>query len=167
MVISILPVPLSRQVFKVTLDLKYPNDTLNNCAQDFGYIYQGLESVFIAHTKFKKKTKLRLKSFFDFLPPLGSFRIPTSLRTQQGKSLWPAALFHPHTSILLLCFHITSPYSFDDIFNRWYPEVYHFSKEVTIIVMGCKRPAWGQVAGEEVEEKWVGVCDLPQGPGDG
>eukprot|EP00069_Balaena_mysticetus_P012813 bmy_07822T0 len=47
-------------------------------------------------------------------------------------------LFYPDASILLLCFDVTSPYSFDNISNRWYPEVNHFCKEVPIIVVGCK-----------------------------
>ncbi|XP_057409207.1 rho-related GTP-binding protein RhoD isoform X2 [Balaenoptera acutorostrata] len=47
-------------------------------------------------------------------------------------------LFYPDASVLLLCFDVTSPYSFDNISNRWYPEVNHFCKEVPIIVVGCK-----------------------------
>ncbi|XP_021540774.1 rho-related GTP-binding protein RhoD isoform X2 [Mirounga angustirostris] len=47
-------------------------------------------------------------------------------------------LFYPDASVLLLCFDVTSPHSFDNIFNRWYPEVNHFCKEVPIIVVGCK-----------------------------
>ncbi|XP_037373382.1 rho-related GTP-binding protein RhoD [Talpa occidentalis] len=47
-------------------------------------------------------------------------------------------LFYPDASVLLLCFDVTSPYSFDNIPNRWYPEVSHFCKEVPIILVGCK-----------------------------
>ncbi|XP_062950386.1 rho-related GTP-binding protein RhoD isoform X1 [Cynocephalus volans] len=47
-------------------------------------------------------------------------------------------LFYPDASVLLLCFDVTSPHSCDNIFNRWYPEVNHFCKEVPIIVVGCK-----------------------------
>ncbi|XP_076971697.1 rho-related GTP-binding protein RhoD isoform X1 [Tamandua tetradactyla] len=47
-------------------------------------------------------------------------------------------LFYPNADILLLCFDVTSPYSFDNVFNRWYPEVNHFCKAVPIIVVGCK-----------------------------
>ncbi|XP_054426532.1 rho-related GTP-binding protein RhoD isoform X2 [Pteronotus mesoamericanus] len=47
-------------------------------------------------------------------------------------------LFYPDASVLLLCFDVTNPHSFDNIFNRWYPEVNHFCKEVPIIVVGCK-----------------------------
>lgn len=47
-------------------------------------------------------------------------------------------LFYPNASVLLLCFDVTSPNSFENIFNRWYPEVTHFCKGVPIIVVGCK-----------------------------
>ncbi|KAF7467656.1 rho-related GTP-binding protein RhoD [Marmota monax] len=47
-------------------------------------------------------------------------------------------LFYPDASVLLLCFDVTSPNSFDNVFNRWYPEVTHFCKGVPIIVVGCK-----------------------------
>ncbi|EHB12179.1 Rho-related GTP-binding protein RhoD [Heterocephalus glaber] len=47
-------------------------------------------------------------------------------------------LFYPDASVLLLCFDVTSPNSFENIFNRWYPEVTHFCKGVPIIVVGCK-----------------------------
>ncbi|XP_054580844.1 rho-related GTP-binding protein RhoD isoform X1 [Eptesicus fuscus] len=47
-------------------------------------------------------------------------------------------LFYPDASVLLLCFDVTSPHSFENIFTRWYPEVNHFCKEVPIILVGCK-----------------------------
>ncbi|XP_008821093.1 rho-related GTP-binding protein RhoD [Nannospalax galili] len=47
-------------------------------------------------------------------------------------------LFYPDAGVLLLCFDVTSPNSFDNVCNRWYPEVTHFCKRVPIIVVGCK-----------------------------
>ncbi|KAM9220415.1 rho-related GTP-binding protein RhoD [Dugong dugon] len=47
-------------------------------------------------------------------------------------------LFYPDASVLLLCFDVTSPYSFNNIFDRWYPEVSHFCKETPIVIVGCK-----------------------------
>ncbi|EGW06382.1 rho-related GTP-binding protein RhoD [Cricetulus griseus] len=47
-------------------------------------------------------------------------------------------LFYPDANVLLLCFDVTSPNSFDNVSNRWYPEVTHFCKGVPIIVVGCK-----------------------------
>ncbi|KAM4847033.1 rho-related GTP-binding protein RhoD isoform 2-T2 [Thomomys bottae] len=47
-------------------------------------------------------------------------------------------LFYSNANVLLLCFDVTSPNSFENVFNRWYPEVTHFCKDVPIIVVGCK-----------------------------
>uniref|UniRef100_A0A8I5ZY60 Ras homolog family member D n=2 Tax=Rattus norvegicus TaxID=10116 RepID=A0A8I5ZY60_RAT len=47
-------------------------------------------------------------------------------------------LFYPDANVLLLCFDVTNPNSFDNVSNRWYPEVTHFCKGVPIIVVGCK-----------------------------
>ncbi|XP_051001790.1 rho-related GTP-binding protein RhoD isoform X2 [Acomys russatus] len=47
-------------------------------------------------------------------------------------------LFYPDVNVLLLCFDVTNPNSFDNISTRWYPEVTHFCKRVPIIVVGCK-----------------------------
>ncbi|XP_060039835.1 rho-related GTP-binding protein RhoD isoform X2 [Erinaceus europaeus] len=47
-------------------------------------------------------------------------------------------LFYPDAGVLLLCFDVTSPYSFDNVLNRWYPEVSHFCKDVPIMLVGCK-----------------------------
>ncbi|XP_059565922.1 rho-related GTP-binding protein RhoD [Myotis daubentonii] len=47
-------------------------------------------------------------------------------------------LFYPDASVLLLCFDVTNPHSFENILNRWYPEVNHFCKGVPVILVGCK-----------------------------
>ncbi|XP_053417089.1 rho-related GTP-binding protein RhoD isoform X1 [Nycticebus coucang] len=47
-------------------------------------------------------------------------------------------LFYPDASVLLLCFDVTSPHSFNNVFDRWYPEVSHFCEKVPVIVVGCK-----------------------------
>ncbi|XP_006860925.1 PREDICTED: rho-related GTP-binding protein RhoD [Chrysochloris asiatica] len=47
-------------------------------------------------------------------------------------------LFYPEASVLLLCFDVTSPHSFNNVFDRWYPEVSHFCKKTPILVVGCK-----------------------------
>ncbi|KAM6158662.1 rho-related GTP-binding protein RhoD [Rhynchocyon petersi] len=47
-------------------------------------------------------------------------------------------LFYPDASVLLLCFDVTSPHSFSNISDRWYPEVSHFCEQAPIIVVGCK-----------------------------
>ncbi|XP_007942897.1 rho-related GTP-binding protein RhoD [Orycteropus afer afer] len=47
-------------------------------------------------------------------------------------------LFYPDASVLLLCFDVTSPHSFNNVFDRWYPEMRHFCKKAPILVVGCK-----------------------------
>ncbi|XP_036272536.1 rho-related GTP-binding protein RhoD [Pipistrellus kuhlii] len=47
-------------------------------------------------------------------------------------------LFYPDASVVLLCFDVTSPNSFENVSTRWYPEVRHFCKEVPIVLVGCK-----------------------------
>ncbi|CAK6449786.1 unnamed protein product [Pipistrellus nathusii] len=47
-------------------------------------------------------------------------------------------LFYPDASVVLLCFDVTSPNSFENVATRWYPEVRHFCKEVPIVLVGCK-----------------------------
>ncbi|XP_032735488.1 rho-related GTP-binding protein RhoD isoform X2 [Lontra canadensis] len=90
-------------------------------------------------------------SFPESYTPTVFERLTVNLQ-MKGKSLdlqiWDTAgqvdydrlrpLFYPDASVLLLCFDVTSPHSFDNIFNRWYPEVSHFCKEVPVIVVGCK-----------------------------
>ncbi|XP_044871319.1 rho-related GTP-binding protein RhoD [Mauremys mutica] len=40
--------------------------------------------------------------------------------------------------VILMCFDVTSPNSFDNILTKWYPEVNHFCKGVPIVLVGCK-----------------------------
>ncbi|XP_077675379.1 rho-related GTP-binding protein RhoD [Eretmochelys imbricata] len=40
--------------------------------------------------------------------------------------------------VILMCFDITSPNSFNNILTKWYPEVNHFCKGIPIVLVGCK-----------------------------
>ncbi|XP_067388081.1 rho-related GTP-binding protein RhoD [Emydura macquarii macquarii] len=40
--------------------------------------------------------------------------------------------------VILMCFDVTSPSSFENILTKWYPEVHHFCKGVPIVLVGCK-----------------------------
>ncbi|CAM5149198.1 unnamed protein product [Natator depressus] len=40
--------------------------------------------------------------------------------------------------VILMCFDVTTPNSFDNILTKWYPEVNHFCKGIPIVLVGCK-----------------------------
>ncbi|XP_074852152.1 rho-related GTP-binding protein RhoD [Carettochelys insculpta] len=47
-------------------------------------------------------------------------------------------LSYTGTHVILMCFDVTSPSSFDNILTKWYPEVNHFCKGVPVLLVGCK-----------------------------
>lgn len=47
-------------------------------------------------------------------------------------------LSYPSTDVFLLCFAINSPVSFDNIKNKWYPEIQHHAADVPCILIGLK-----------------------------
>ena len=47
-------------------------------------------------------------------------------------------LDYPHTNIFLLCFSVMNPSSFDNIRQRWLPEVDHHVPEAVIVIVGTK-----------------------------
>lgn len=47
-------------------------------------------------------------------------------------------LSYPHTDVFLLCFSVLSYSSFENISERWAPEVYRYCPEVPIILVGTK-----------------------------
>ncbi|XP_029430976.1 rho-related GTP-binding protein RhoD [Rhinatrema bivittatum] len=40
--------------------------------------------------------------------------------------------------VVLICYDVTNPGSFDNVLTKWYPEVNHFCKGVPILLVGCK-----------------------------
>jgi small GTP-binding protein len=40
--------------------------------------------------------------------------------------------------VFLICFSIASPISFDNITDKWHPEVRHHCTKVPILLVGCK-----------------------------
>eukprot|EP00090_Calanus_glacialis_P037037 TRINITY_DN63438_c0_g1_i1.p1 TRINITY_DN63438_c0_g1~~TRINITY_DN63438_c0_g1_i1.p1 ORF type:complete len:208 (-),score=52.27 TRINITY_DN63438_c0_g1_i1:63-656(-) len=48
-------------------------------------------------------------------------------------------LSYPDTNVILICFSVNSPDSFENIPERWVPEVKHFCPNVPIILVGCKK----------------------------
>ncbi|XP_065491675.1 rho-related GTP-binding protein RhoD isoform X2 [Caloenas nicobarica] len=47
-------------------------------------------------------------------------------------------LSYSNTNVVLICFDVTSPNSFDNILTKWYPEVNHFCRGVPVLLVGCK-----------------------------
>lgn len=47
-------------------------------------------------------------------------------------------LSYPQTDVFLVCFSIISPYSFDNVKSKWYPEIQHHAPGVPIILVGTK-----------------------------
>jgi GTPase SAR1 family protein len=47
-------------------------------------------------------------------------------------------LSYPQTDVFLLCFAVSSPSSFENIKNKWYPEIKHHAPGVPFILVGTK-----------------------------
>ncbi|XP_006640291.1 rho-related GTP-binding protein RhoF [Lepisosteus oculatus] len=47
-------------------------------------------------------------------------------------------LSYQNANLVLVCYDVTSPTSFDNVLIKWYPEVNHFCRGVPIILIGCK-----------------------------
>ncbi|NWR64460.1 RHOF protein, partial [Bucorvus abyssinicus] len=47
-------------------------------------------------------------------------------------------LSYSDASVVLICFDVTNPNSYDNILTKWYPEVNHFCKGVPVLLVGCK-----------------------------
>lgn len=47
-------------------------------------------------------------------------------------------LSYPQTDVFLVCFSIISPYSFDNVKSKWYPEIQHHAPGVPLILVGTK-----------------------------
>uniref|UniRef100_A0A3Q1F0X7 GTP-binding protein rhoA-like n=1 Tax=Acanthochromis polyacanthus TaxID=80966 RepID=A0A3Q1F0X7_9TELE len=47
-------------------------------------------------------------------------------------------LSYAYADVVLICYDVMSPSSFDNVFQRWYPEVKQICVGVPIILVGCK-----------------------------
>ncbi|XP_028917313.1 rho-related GTP-binding protein RhoD [Ornithorhynchus anatinus] len=47
-------------------------------------------------------------------------------------------LSYADAKVLLLCYDVTNATSFENVRNKWYPEVTHFCPGVPILLVGCK-----------------------------
>ncbi|KAI7793502.1 rho-related GTP-binding protein RhoF [Triplophysa rosa] len=47
-------------------------------------------------------------------------------------------LSYQDVNLVLICYDVTNPTSFDNVTIKWYPEVHHFCRDTPIILIGCK-----------------------------
>ncbi|NWI52962.1 RHOF protein, partial [Calyptomena viridis] len=47
-------------------------------------------------------------------------------------------LSYSDANVVLICFDVTDPSSFDNVPTKWYPEVNHFCQGVPVLLVGCK-----------------------------
>ena len=47
-------------------------------------------------------------------------------------------LSYPNTDVILICFSLVSPASFENVHNKWYPEVSHYCSSTPIVLVGTK-----------------------------
>ena len=47
-------------------------------------------------------------------------------------------LSYPQTDVFLICFSIISPSSFENVKNKWFPEIQHHAPGVQFILVGTK-----------------------------
>ncbi|XP_028679989.1 rho-related GTP-binding protein RhoF [Erpetoichthys calabaricus] len=47
-------------------------------------------------------------------------------------------LSYQNANLVMVCYDVTNPTSFDNILIKWYPEVNHFCRGVPVILIGCK-----------------------------
>eukprot|EP00164_Ancoracysta_twista_P000005 GFYU01000008.1.p2 GENE.GFYU01000008.1~~GFYU01000008.1.p2 ORF type:complete len:193 (-),score=67.67 GFYU01000008.1:389-967(-) len=47
-------------------------------------------------------------------------------------------LSYPQTDVFLICFSVISPASFNNVKDKWYPEIRHHNPETPIILVGTK-----------------------------
>ncbi|XP_017948656.1 rho-related GTP-binding protein RhoF isoform X1 [Xenopus tropicalis] len=47
-------------------------------------------------------------------------------------------LSYQDVNLVLICYDVTNPTSFDNVLIKWYPEVHHFCRGVPIVLIGCK-----------------------------
>lgn len=47
-------------------------------------------------------------------------------------------LSYQEANLILVCFDVTNPTSYENVLIKWYPEVKHFCADTPIILIGCK-----------------------------
>ncbi|KAJ7722929.1 small GTPase Cdc42 [Mycena metata] len=62
-------------------------------------------------------------------------------------------LSYPHTDAFLICFSVGSPASFDNIKEKWYPELQHHCPGVPFLLVATKSDLGDPVQGEKLAKK--------------
>ncbi|NXS53163.1 RHOF protein, partial [Brachypteracias leptosomus] len=47
-------------------------------------------------------------------------------------------LSYQNTNVVLICYDVTNPTSYENVAAKWYPEVNHFCRGVPVVLIGCK-----------------------------
>ncbi|KAK7895245.1 hypothetical protein WMY93_020570 [Mugilogobius chulae] len=47
-------------------------------------------------------------------------------------------LAYQEANVVLVCFDVTNPTSFENVLVKWFPEVKHFCRDIPLILIGCK-----------------------------
>ncbi|KAF4081817.1 hypothetical protein AMELA_G00144720 [Ameiurus melas] len=47
-------------------------------------------------------------------------------------------LSYQDANLILVCYDVTNPTSYDNVLIKWYPEVNHFCRDVPVVLIGCK-----------------------------
>ncbi|XP_062870786.1 rho-related GTP-binding protein RhoF [Trichomycterus rosablanca] len=47
-------------------------------------------------------------------------------------------LSYQEANLVIVCYDVTNPTSYDNVLIKWYPEVHHFCPGVPILLIGCK-----------------------------
>lgn len=47
-------------------------------------------------------------------------------------------LSYQEANLILVCFDVTNPNSFENVLIKWHPEVKHFCRDTPVILIGCK-----------------------------
>ncbi|XP_020485460.1 rho-related GTP-binding protein RhoF [Labrus bergylta] len=47
-------------------------------------------------------------------------------------------LSYQEANLVLVCFDVTNPTSFENVMIKWHPEVKHFCRDTPVILIGCK-----------------------------
>ncbi|XP_075034178.1 rho-related GTP-binding protein RhoF [Mixophyes fleayi] len=72
--------------------------------------------------------------------PIGNKEICLHLYDTAGQEDYDRLrpLSYQDVHLVLICYDVTSPTSFDNVLIKWYPEVHHFCRGVPIVLIGCK-----------------------------